>query len=239
VAVAARDETHVAVLAVANGVVYATEGDGTAAGFSAWAPAGSPSMSFSSVTALAHNASVVDALAFTPSNDHVYDVSRTYDAGSADWSPWLRIGDPINRFPDASLVSAASRLVQQVDVFVVGSDQRVWTNFRKDDENDGGWFGWYSVCDGAEALQKSRIVALAQTATQRLHLFFLMADGGVAGCPYDPNANSWTLWQPLVGGCDGPQGVTGAEAFYGGQGAVVTAVDAHGGAWFTQGPLPQ
>jgi hypothetical protein len=234
VAVVPRDATHLSVVALSGGTAYVCDGDGTPSGFSAWSSAPAPGVALdakaTSVTAIAHTPTLLDVLALE-ADERVESVSRDYGSGAGVWQPWKTLGDPINNFPPGSIVSPVSRLPDQVDLFLVGTDQGVWTNFRNDHLFGGAWYGWYAV-PGAAAQPGTRVVALAQTMPSRVDLFVVTPSGAVSTSTYLPSvSNDWSPWLPPSGDCGGPAGVTQMTAFYGAGMTTVVAVDAQGAEW--------
>ena len=236
VAAVASGASSVQVVAIGNdGNVWECDGDGTPAGFSAWIglSANAQLPWLGAVTAITHGSppGVLDAFAVGGQDFRIYD-AKLDEGDDAGWEPWSPIGDPITTFPKGS-VASASRLSVQIDIFVVGNDDGVWSNLRNDDEFGGVWYGWYSL--GGQVATGAQITALAQTSPSRIDVFVPAASGEIVSDWWTPTTG-WSQWQPLSAGCGrSPMDARQAEALYDGVGGTeVFAIDSNGVAWGAQ-----
>jgi hypothetical protein len=119
------------------------------------------------------------------------------------WSRWLRLEDPRYRdhftVPPRSPITAIKRDSHHEDIFVVGRDGAVFTNWVRD---DGPWNGWdriedLSYGDGFKVQPGSPITAIKRDDRQ-VDIFVVGRDGAVFTNWMDPEADPehphWNRW---------------------------------------------
>ena len=133
------------------------------------------------------------------SDDHVW---TTYWNDQAGWSDgWFAVPGAELFDHQSQHVAAVSRAPGNLDLFVIGSDDHVWTTYWND---QAGWSdGWFAV-PGAELFDhQSQHVAAVSRAPGNLDLFVIGSDDHV-----------WTTyWNDQAGWSDGWFAVPGAELF--------------------------
>jgi hypothetical protein len=116
------------------------------------------------------------------------------------WSNWFPLGG--NTFPADAAPAAVSSTERGSQVFVVGSDGKVWTIFF-DPANlgpvAGGWSNWFPLGGNTFPVGPIGVVSSVQRGTQ---LFVLGLDQKVWTIFFDPAnlgpvAGGWSNWFPL------------------------------------------
>jgi hypothetical protein len=91
-----------------------------------------------------------------------------------------------------SPVSAIARYSNHLDLFVLGTDRRVYSTWWHDTT---GWAGWFNVSGGAG--NAGGQVAAVSRVTEHIDLFTVGADGLVYSTWWD-GATGWAGWFQLA-----------------------------------------
>jgi len=120
------------------------------------------------------------------SDGRVY--TAAWQPGDNGFRGWWKIGKTDLEVPPCSTITAVSRSVNKLDVFVTGIDGRVYTAAWEPSDGGNGWRGWWPVAN-IKAQPGSPIGAVSRSAN-KLDVFIAGADGKV-----------WTAaWEPSDGG---------------------------------------
>ena len=95
--------------------------------------------------------------------------------GSARWNGWFALAD--NVFPEGSTVTALSTVPGSTSLYVVGLDQKVWSNFFPAADGVARWEGWFPLGD-RKFPERSTVSALS-TRRGRTSLYVAVFDGNV------------------------------------------------------------
>ena len=152
----------------------------------------------SAVSAVSRSADKLDIFA-TDVNGVIQ--TAAWEPGNADgWHGWW----PLNggRAAPGAPVTAVSRSTDKLDVFVVGTDNRVWTAAWEPGNVDG-WHGWWTISD-LQVPQGSAVSAVSRSA-DKLDIFATDVNGVIQTAAWEPgNADGWHGWWPLNGGRAAP-----------------------------------
>ena len=147
----------------------------------------------------------------TRSADHL-DIFVTDDSGSiqtAAWEPdfadgwhgWWSING--GAAAPGAPIHGVSRSADKLDLFVIGTDDRVYTAAWEPDFADG-WHGWWRLLDGVAA-PGAHVTAVSRSA-DHLDVFVIGTDGGVYTAAWEPDfADGWHGWS-RIGNLVAPQG---------------------------------
>ena len=152
----------------------------------------------SPVTLVAPNPLRLTALTIDTSG-YVQSVERQWSLTEA--SGWKR--EPLPSLSPTglicgSVVSAASRGQNHVDVFATAMDGHVYTA-AKGPQTDNTWAGWWKVGDG-QFLAGTPVAAISRSEG-RLDLFAVGLDGRIWSAAYGPDAAGnwdWVGWFPIL-----------------------------------------
>jgi hypothetical protein len=110
--------------------------------------------------------------------------------GSARWNGWFALpGD--NVFPERSTVTALSTVPGSTSLYVVGFDEKVWTNFFPAADGSPRWNGWFALGDNVFP-ERSTLTALS-TVPGGTSLYVLGFDGKV-WTNFFPAADGFARW---------------------------------------------
>jgi hypothetical protein len=147
----------------------------------------------------------------TRSTDHI-DVFCTDSSNSiltAAWEPdfsdWWHGWWSLNggRAAPGAPVHGVSRSENKLDVFVVGTDQQVYTAAWEPGFTDW-WHGWWTI-NGGVAAPGAHVTAVSRS-TDKLDIFVVGTDGGVYTAAWEPDfSDGWHGWW-RIGGIVVPQG---------------------------------
>jgi hypothetical protein len=112
------------------------------------------------------------------------------NANNGQWNGWYSLGGYV---PQQSLVSAVSRYSGHLDLFVVGFDGAIYSNWW--DASVGPWSGWFSL--GGYVPERSVVAALARYR-DHLDLFVVGFDGAIYSNWWDVSYG-WASWFSLGG----------------------------------------
>jgi hypothetical protein len=127
--------------------------------------------------------------------------TAAWEPGNADgWHGWW----PLNggRAAPGAAVTAVSRAPDQLDVFVTGTDGRIYTAAWEPGFTDW-WHGWWRIGD-AVAPQGAPVGAVSRS-TDKLDIFVTDVAGAIRTAAWEPgNADGWHGWWALNGGVAAP-----------------------------------
>jgi hypothetical protein len=116
------------------------------------------------------------------------------------WHGWWHIRG--GRAAAGAPVHATVRSADHLDIFVIGTDNRVYTAAWERAFTDG-WRGWWQV-NGGMAAPGAHVTAVSRSAN-KLDIFVVGTDGGVYTAAWQPDGANWRGWW-RVGGLRAPQG---------------------------------
>jgi Astacin (Peptidase family M12A) len=170
---------------------------------------------------------------------------------NAGWSPWFPLGqntfprgstawlaEAPNTFAGGSVISAVSSTPRGTQIFVLGTDSRVWTTFF-DPQNpgpmSGGWANWFPL-GGNTFPARSPITAITSTP-RGTQIFVLGDDGKVWTAFFDPQnlgpmSGGWSNWFPLGTNTFPAGSIVGAVSSTP-RGSQIFVVGGDGGVWTT------
>ena len=135
-------------------------------------------------------------------------LSAAWQPDFADWwHGWWQING--GRGAGGAAVHGVSRSADKLDIFVIGTDNRVYTAAWEPGFADG-WHGWWSLLGGVAA-PGAHVTAVSRSA-DKLDIFVTDVTGAVMSAAWEPGfADGWHGWWHINGGQAAP-------------GAAVTAV---------------
>ena len=95
------------------------------------------------------------------------------------------------RASSGSEVTAISRYSNHLDLFVVGTDNRIYSTWWHD---PGGWAGWFNVSGGVS--QPGGQVAALSRSAEHIDVFTVSSDG-IAYSTWWDGASGWAGWFQL------------------------------------------
>jgi hypothetical protein len=122
----------------------------------------------------------------------IYTAAWDANVSSAQWRGWWRILNGVST--PGSAVAAVSRDPNKLDVFVVGTDNGIYTAAWDASVSSGQWRGWWKILNGAAAAG-SGVAAVSRDAN-KLDVFMIGNDGAVWTAAWDANVSSgqWRGW---------------------------------------------
>jgi hypothetical protein len=117
--------------------------------------------------------------------------------GSLSWNGWFDLpGD--NVFPQGSTVTALSTVPGGTSLYVVGFDDKVWTNFFPAADGSLKWNGWFAL--GHNVFPKGAKVAALNAGSGATGLYALSSDGKVWTnfFPGSDDPREWEGWWPVA-----------------------------------------
>jgi hypothetical protein len=111
---------------------------------------------------------------------------------ASGWHPWFRVsgGAAALRSP----ITAVARNPNHLDLFVTGTDGRIYSTWW---DANGGWANWFNVSGGAAA-PGSRVEVVSRNPNH-LDLFVTGTDGRIYSTWWDANGG-WANWFNVSGG---------------------------------------
>jgi hypothetical protein len=106
-------------------------------------------------------------------------VSFLYD----QWQDWTRIDTGFS-IPTRSPVTSLSRFPEHLDIFVIGTDGRVWSNFWNETSNNGFWNSWFPI--GPDSSFPAQEIAAVSRHDNNIDLFVVGHDGVVYSAFWNP-----------------------------------------------------
>jgi hypothetical protein len=154
-------------------------------------PPGSP------VTLIMSSPSGLDLFVVGHNGDVYY--TGPYSAGSSSHLDWKSIGQPSAGIQQRAPVTAISRKNFQIDLFVVGNDEHVYTNGRSNDN----WMGWHDI---GGTFPPGSPVSVQSLNQERLDAFVVGFNGEIYWSHWPDDrwwsgvGNNWTpIGQPKAG----------------------------------------
>lgn len=141
------------------------------------------------VTAISRKADQLDLFA-VDGNGEVRTAAWSPGSNNAKWGGWWRVTETNGKFTPGTPIAVASRGPDQLDLFAVGLDGRVWTAAWGPQTNYE-WQGWSSIGDPVFA-QDSTIAAVARNPNQ-LDIFVNGLDGNLWSASWDGNWKWFTI----------------------------------------------
>lgn len=119
-------------------------------------------------------------------------ISAAWEPGFSDgWHGWWQIQGGLGR-PGAP-VSAVSRSTDKLDIFVVGTDNTIFTAAWEPSFADG-WHGWWNL-NGGKAAHGSLVTAVSRR-TDFMDVFVIGLDGRAWSAAWSPGT-PWLGWWPM------------------------------------------
>ena len=116
------------------------------------------------------------------------------------WHGWWQVAGG-SALPGAP-VTAVSRAQDFLDIFVVGTDTRVWTAAWQPAFADG-WHGWWAI-GNAKFIPSAPVTAVSRSLNN-LDIFATDAGGAVQTASWQPEfTDGWHGWWPVAGGRAAP-----------------------------------
>lgn len=119
--------------------------------------------------------------------------TSTWNSRQADWSAWTNLGGGI--FKHRAPVSTVAWRADQVDVFAVGRDGRVYTCARMDGQPFSGW-----RAIGDQTFRELTTVPALARGTDGIDLFGINRSGHMVTTRWTNAANEWSAWRRVRGG---------------------------------------
>jgi hypothetical protein len=116
---------------------------------------------------------------------------------NARWNPTFTVSPPDTArviAPNATPVASVARLPNHLDIFWVGSDGSVGSNWWDAAVNKGAWNQPFSIAPPNSARWNSPVVAVARTSNH-LDVFWIAPDGSISSAWWDGNFNNGR-WNP-------------------------------------------
>jgi Papain family cysteine protease len=143
------------------------------------------------VTAVSRDPNKLDI--FLVSNDGgIYTAAWDANAANGQWQGWWRILD--GSAVPGTAVAAVSRDPNKLDVFVIGTDNGIYTAAWDANAANGQWQGWWKILDGVAAAGSG--VAAVSRDPSKLDIFVVGTDKALWTAAWDANAasGSWQGW---------------------------------------------
>lgn len=156
----------------------------------------------------------VAAVARTPDHIDLFTVAADgrvlstwwdVNADNQQWHPWFRVGTLVA--PTKAPVEAIARAKDHLDLFVVGTNGRVYASWWNQNIDAGQWHDWAQI-PASESVPNGSVRAVSRRH-DRLDLFMVDRAGAVMTTSWDANLNQgrWTAWSALsAAGFAGPGG---------------------------------
>lgn len=126
--------------------------------------------------------------------DNGRTMSNWWDAASG-WAGWFQVsGGVASPGGPGSPVTSISRYSGHLDLFTVGTDNRVWSAWW---DISAGWSSWFRV--GTLVCRPGSTVNVVSRYTDHLDLFTTASDGKVMSTWWDA-AGGWANWFQISGG---------------------------------------
>jgi hypothetical protein len=131
-------------------------------------------------------------------NGRIYAAAWDKNVEQGKWRGWWNIQDGKN-CPAGAPVNVVSRHPNNLDVFVVGNDGRVYAAASDQTASQGQWQGWWNIQEGKNCPPGAPVAAAARDAN-KLGIFVVGNDGVVYTAAWDKNAdpNKWHGWWKIV-----------------------------------------
>lgn len=143
---------------------------------------------------------------FVVGNDgHVYTAAWDHNVAQGKWRGWWQVGGMTA--PPGGTVSAVSRDPNKLDVFVVGSDGRVYTAAWDQHVADAKWRGWWNIQEGKNCPPGALVSAVSRDPN-KLDVFVVGNDGRIYTAAWDQHVGQakWRGWWNIQEGKNCPPG---------------------------------
>jgi hypothetical protein len=122
----------------------------------------------------------------------IYTAAWDANVANGQWRGWWRILNGVAA--PGSAVSAVARDANKLDVFVVGTNQGIYTAAWDANAAQGQWQGWWRILTGV-AKAGGGVTAVSRDAN-KLDVFAVGTDGGIYTAAWDANVSSgqWRGW---------------------------------------------
>jgi len=143
------------------------------------------------ITAVSRDPNKLDI--FLVSNDGgIYTAAWDANAASGQWGGWWRILNGVAA--PGSAVAAVSRDPSKLDVFVIGTDNGIYTAAWDANAANGQWQGWWRILNGVAAAG-SGVTAVSRDPN-KLDVFVVGTDKALWTAAWDANVASgqWQGW---------------------------------------------
>ena len=135
-------------------------------------------------------------------------MSDWWDASSG-WAGWFHVSGGIaSPGGNGSPVTSIARYSGHLDLFVVGTDNRVYSAFW---DASSGWSGWFTI--GTLTCRPGSTVNVVARNPNHLDLFTTAADGRTMSTWWDASGG-WANWFQVMGGVAAPGATVTAIARY-------------------------
>ncbi|MBD2099964.1 zinc metalloprotease [Leptolyngbya sp. FACHB-261] len=134
----------------------------------------------------------------TGTDNHVY--TAAWEPEFTDWwHGWWKLNG--GAAAPGAHVTAVSRAPDKLDVFVVGTDGRVWTAAWEPGFTDW-WHGWWPI--GDIRVPAGAAIHAVSRSKDKLDIFVTDVNGVVQTAAWEPSFNGWKGWWELKGGRSAP-----------------------------------
>ncbi|HUI42425.1 MAG TPA: C1 family peptidase [Terriglobia bacterium] len=122
----------------------------------------------------------------------IYTAAWDANAANGQWQGWWRITDGVAA--PGSAVASVSRDPNKLDVFVIGTDNGIYTAAWDANVANGQWRGWWKILDGVAGTGSG--VAAVSRDPNKLDIFIVGTDGAVWTAAWDANVanGQWRGW---------------------------------------------
>ncbi|HKQ75090.1 MAG TPA: hypothetical protein VJ810_15445 [Blastocatellia bacterium] len=160
-----------------------------------WRLVGGHGASASSVTIVSRAPHMLDVFMRGEDNG-IYTAAWDANAAQGEWRGWWRIVN--GQGAASSNIAAVSRHPNKLDVFILGTNSRIFTAAWDQNVANGQWRGWWQILD-RQAAAGTCVAAIARHAEQ-LDIFIVGADRHVYTAAWNQRvANAaWQGWWPVL-----------------------------------------
>jgi astacin (peptidase family M12A) len=132
------------------------------------------------------------------SDGSIWTAAWDQNVSNGAWRGWWNVAGGVTSA--GGPVSMVARYGSQLDVFTLGTDNRVYTAAWNQNVANGAWQGWW-VVGGLTVWPGAQVVATAR-ASDKLDIFTVGGDGIVYTAAWDQNVSNgaWRGWWPILGG---------------------------------------
>jgi hypothetical protein len=159
-----------------------------------WPILDTPAAADTSVAAVARQSSQLDIF-IIGQDRRVYTAAWNQNVANAAWQGWRPIPNLIVK--SGTSVTAVARGPNQLDIFAIGEDGRVWTAAWDQNVANAQWRGWWPVLDFKTGV--IRAVAAVARRPYQLDVFAVGEDRRLWTAAWDPNVanGQWRGWWPI------------------------------------------
>jgi hypothetical protein len=153
------------------------------------------------ISAVSRDANKLDI--FTVSNDgEICTAAWDQNVASGQWRGWWRVGNLTAK--PGSPVAAVARDANKLDIFVAGSDGKIYTAAWDQNVANAQWRGWWNTLTGA--VPAGGTISAVSRDANKLDIFIVGNDGGIYTAAWDPNVASaqWRGWWRIGNGRAAP-----------------------------------